>query len=61
MRIGVVYPERLVSGDPDNLRKFIRALEDFGYDHMHDMWSQRDGIVASRRRAATMRREPVSA
>lgn len=34
MKIGAAYPEREVSGDPDNIRKFIRAIEDLGYDHM---------------------------
>lgn len=34
MRVGASYPTTEVAGDPDAIRKFIRALEDLGYDHM---------------------------
>lgn len=34
MKIGVAYPEREVAADPDNVRKFIRAAEQLGYDHL---------------------------
>ncbi len=34
MKIGVSYPTTEVAGDPDAIRKFIRAAEDLGYQHM---------------------------
>ncbi|CAN7633669.1 LLM class F420-dependent oxidoreductase [Phenylobacterium sp. LjRoot225] len=34
MKIGVSYPVTEVAGDPDAVRKFIRAAEDLGYAHM---------------------------
>lgn len=34
MKIGVSYPTTEVAGDPDAIRKFIRAAEDLGYEHM---------------------------
>lgn len=34
MKLGVSYPTTEVAGDPDAIRKFIRAAEDLGYEHM---------------------------
>lgn len=34
MKIGVSYPTTEVAGDPDAIRKFIKAAEDLGYTHM---------------------------
>jgi probable F420-dependent oxidoreductase len=34
MKIGVSYPTTEVAGDPTAIRKFIRAAEDLGYEHM---------------------------
>src|SRR6201992_4185168 len=34
MKIGVSYPTTEVAGDPDAIRKFIKAAEDLGYEHM---------------------------
>jgi len=34
MKVGVSYPTREVAGDPDKIRKFIRAAEDIGFEHM---------------------------
>jgi probable F420-dependent oxidoreductase len=38
MKIGVSYPTTEVAGDPDAIRKFIRACEELGYEHLmaHD-------------------------
>jgi probable F420-dependent oxidoreductase len=34
MKIGVSYPTTEVAGDPDDIRKFIGAAVDLGYEHM---------------------------
>ena len=34
MQLGAFYPTTEVAGDPDAIRKFIRALETLGYGHM---------------------------
>lgn len=34
MQIGVSYPVTEVAGDPDAIRKFVRAAEELGYRHM---------------------------
>lgn len=34
MRIGVAYPTTEVAGDPDAVRKFVRAADEFGYTHL---------------------------
>jgi probable F420-dependent oxidoreductase len=34
MKIGVSYPTTEVAGDPDAVRKFVRAAEDLGFTHM---------------------------
>jgi probable F420-dependent oxidoreductase len=34
MKIGVAYPTTEVAGDPDAIRKFIRAAEQLGYTHL---------------------------
>jgi probable F420-dependent oxidoreductase len=34
MKIGVSYPTTEVSGDPDAIRKFVRAAEELGYAHI---------------------------
>jgi probable F420-dependent oxidoreductase len=34
MRIGVSYPTTEVAGDPDAIRKFVRAAEQLGYAHI---------------------------
>lgn len=34
MKVGVSYPTTEVAGDPDAIRKFIRAAEELGYEHM---------------------------
>ena len=34
MKIGVSYPTTEVAGDPDAIRKFVRAAEDLGYEHL---------------------------
>lgn len=34
MQIGASYPTTEVAGDPDAIRKFVRAIEDLGYTHM---------------------------
>jgi probable F420-dependent oxidoreductase len=34
MKIGVAYPTTEVAGDPDAVRKFVRAVEDLGFSHM---------------------------
>jgi probable F420-dependent oxidoreductase len=34
MKLGVSYPVTEVAGDPDDIRKFIRAAESLGYEHM---------------------------
>lgn len=34
MQIGVAYPTTEVAGDPDAIRKFVRAAEDLGYQHI---------------------------
>ena len=34
MKLGVSYPTTEVAGDPDAVRKFIRAAEDLGFQHL---------------------------
>ena len=34
MKIGVSYPTTEVAGDPDAIRKFVRAAEELGYAHI---------------------------
>lgn len=34
MKIGVSYPVTEVAGDPDAIRKFVRAAEELGYTHV---------------------------
>lgn len=34
MKLGVSYPVTEVAGDPDDVRKFVRAVEELGYEHM---------------------------
>jgi probable F420-dependent oxidoreductase len=34
MRLGVAYPTREVSADPQSVRKFIKAAETLGYQHL---------------------------
>lgn len=34
MRIGIAYPQNELGGDPTALRRFARAAEDLGYDHL---------------------------
>lgn len=34
MRLGFTYPTSEVAGDPDDIRKFVRAIEALGYTHM---------------------------
>jgi probable F420-dependent oxidoreductase len=34
MRIGVVYPQDELEGDPDAVRRFGRAVEELGFDHL---------------------------
>jgi probable F420-dependent oxidoreductase len=34
MKIGVAYPTTEVAGDPDAVRKFVRAAEELGFAHM---------------------------
>lgn len=34
MKIGASYPTTEVAGDPDAIRKFVRAIEEMGYTHM---------------------------
>lgn len=34
MRIGVVYPQSELQGDPDTVRRLGRAVEDLGFDHL---------------------------
>ena len=34
MKVGVSYPMTEVAGDPDAIRKFVRAAEELGYQHM---------------------------
>lgn len=34
MRVGVAYPMTEVAGDPDDIRKFVRAAEQLGYTHI---------------------------
>ena len=34
MKIGVCYPTTEVAGDPHAIRKFVKAAEELGYDHM---------------------------
>ncbi len=34
MKIGVSYPTTEVAGDPDAIRKFVKAAEELGFDHM---------------------------
>lgn len=34
MKFGVAYPTTEVAGNPDDIRKFIRAAEELGYQHL---------------------------
>jgi probable F420-dependent oxidoreductase len=34
MKLGVAYPTTEVAGDPDAVRKFVRAAEELGFAHM---------------------------
>jgi probable F420-dependent oxidoreductase len=34
LRIGVVYPQIELAGDPGSVRRFGRAVEDLGFDHL---------------------------
>jgi probable F420-dependent oxidoreductase len=34
MKFGVVYPQTEAAGDPDDIRRFVRAAEDLGYDYL---------------------------
>jgi probable F420-dependent oxidoreductase len=34
MKIGVAYPQTEVAGDPDAIRRFIRAAEQLGFDYL---------------------------
>ena len=34
MQIGIVYPQTELGGDPSAVRKFGRAVEDLGFDHL---------------------------
>lgn len=34
MKFGVCYPATEVAGDPDAIRKFVRAAEELGYEHL---------------------------
>jgi alkanesulfonate monooxygenase SsuD/methylene tetrahydromethanopterin reductase-like flavin-dependent oxidoreductase (luciferase family) len=34
MRIGVSYPVTEIAGNPDDIRKFVRAAEELGFSHM---------------------------
>ena len=34
MKLGAAYPSTEVAGDPDALRRYIRAIEALGFDHM---------------------------
>jgi hypothetical protein len=34
MRIGVVYPQYELRGDPTAVRRFGTAVEDLGFDHI---------------------------
>jgi probable F420-dependent oxidoreductase len=34
MRVGVVFPQIEVAGDADAVRRFARAVEDLGFDHL---------------------------
>ena len=34
MKIGVAYPTREVDADPNSVRKFIKAAENLGYEHL---------------------------
>jgi probable F420-dependent oxidoreductase len=34
MKIGMVYPQTEAAGDPDDVRRFVRAAEDLGYDYV---------------------------
>jgi probable F420-dependent oxidoreductase len=34
MKVGVSYPTTEIAGDPDAIRKFVRAAEDLGFQHM---------------------------
>jgi hypothetical protein len=33
MRLGVVYPQTELHGDPEAVRRLARATEDLGFDH----------------------------
>ncbi len=47
MRLGVVYPTTEVAGDPEAIRRFIRAAEDLGYTSLmaydHVVMTQHEG------------------
>jgi probable F420-dependent oxidoreductase len=43
MQLGVAYPTREVPGDPDKIRKFIRAAEDLGFEFI----SHADHVLAA--------------
>jgi len=34
MKLGVSYPTTEVAGDPDAVRKFVRAVEELGFEHL---------------------------
>ena len=34
MKIGIVYPQIELQGDPEALERFARAAEELGYDHL---------------------------
>jgi hypothetical protein len=34
MEIGAVYPQIELGGSPEALRRFARAVEEMGYDHL---------------------------
>lgn len=34
MKLGAAYPSTEVSGDPDAVRQFVRAIDDLGFDHV---------------------------
>lgn len=34
MKLGAAFPSTEVSGNPDDVRQFVRAIEDLGYDHI---------------------------
>lgn len=34
MKIGAIFPQREISGDPGEIKEFAQAVEDMGYDHL---------------------------